>query len=57
MEVCLLVKVLLGLVIGRLVLGRHDHMPEMTDTGQELVVDPLCLRVRRMTTGLVLSSR
>ena len=57
MEVRLLVKVLLGLVIDRLVLGRLDHMPEMTDTGQELVVDPLRLRVRRMTTGLVLSSR
>ena len=57
MEVRLLVKVLLELKIDRLVLGRHDHMPEMTDTGQELVVDPLRLRVRRMTTGLVLLSR
>ena len=57
MEVRLLVKVLLGLVIDRLVLGRLDHMPEMTDTGLELVVDPLCLRVRRMTIGLVPSSR
>ena len=53
MEVRLLVTVLLGLMIDRLVLGRHDHMPGITDTGQELVVDPLRLRVRRMTTGLV----
>ena len=57
MEVRLLVKVLLGSMIDRLVLGRHDHMPGKTDTGQELVVDPLRLRVRWMTTGLVLSSR
>ena len=57
MEVRLLVKVLLGLVIDRLVLGRLDHMPEMTDTGLELVIDPLRLRVQRMTIGLVPSSR
>ena len=57
MEVRLLVKVLLGIMIARLVLGRRDHMPGRTDTGQELVVDPLCLRVRRMTTGLVLLNR
>ena len=57
MEVRLLVKVLLGLVIDRLVLGRLGHMPEMTDTGLELVVDPLRLRVRRMTIALVPSSR
>ena len=57
MEVRLLVKVLLGLVIDRLVLGRLDHMPEVTNTGLELVVDPLRLRVRRMTIGLVPSSR
>ena len=57
MEVRLLVPALLGLVIDRLVLGRLDHMPGMTGTGQELVVDPLRLRVQRMTTGLVRLSR
>ena len=57
MEVRLVVPALLGRMIGRLVLGRPDHMPGMTGTGQVLVVDPLLLRVRRMTTGLVLSSR
>ena len=56
MEVGLLVPALLGLMIGRPGLGRLDRMPEMTGTGQELVVDPLRLRVQRMTTGLVLSS-
>ena len=50
-------KVLLGIMIARLVLGRRDHMQERTDAGQKLVVNPLGLRVRRMTTGLVLLSR
>ena len=53
LDVRLVVPALLGRMIGRLVLGRPDHMPEMTGTGQVLVVDPLLLRVRRMTTGLV----
>ena len=53
MEVRLVVPALLGRMIGRLVLGRLDHMPGMTGTGQVLVVDPLLLRVWRMTTGLV----
>ena len=57
MEVRLVVPALLGRIIGRLVLGRLDLMPGMTGTGQVLVVDPLLLRVRRMTTGLALSSR
>ena len=57
MEVRLVVPALLGRMIGRLVLGRLDRMPGMTGTGQVLVVDPLLLRVQRMTTGLVLSSR
>ena len=57
MEVRLVVPALLGRMIGRLVLGRLDLMPGMTGTGQVLVVDPLLLRVRRMTTGLALSSR
>ena len=57
MEVRLVVPALLGSMIGRLVLERRDHMPGMTGTGQVLVVDPLLLRERRMTTGLVLSSR
>ena len=57
MEVRLVVPALLGRMIGRLVLGRRNHMPGMTGTGQVLVVDPLLLRERRMTTGLVLSSR
>ena len=57
MEVRLVVPALLGRMIDRLVLGRLDHMPEMTGTGQVLVVDPLLLRVRRMTTGLALLSR
>ena len=57
MEVRLVVPALLGHMIGRLVLGRLDHMPGMTGTGQVLVVDPLLLRVWRMTTGLVPLSR
>ena len=56
-EVRLVVPALLGRMISRLVLGRPDHMPGMTGTGQVLVVDPLLLRVRRMTTGLVPLSR
>ena len=52
-EVRLAVPDLLGRMIVRHVLGRPDHMPGMTDTGQVLVVDPLLLWVRRMTTGLV----
>ena len=35
----------------------YDRSPRMTGIGQELVVDPLLLRVLRMTTGLVLSSQ
>ena len=57
LEVLLAVLDFLGLMIVRHVLGRPDHMPGMTCTGQVLVVDPLLLRVLRMTTGLVLSSR
>ena len=57
MEVRLLVPALLGLMIDRLDLGRLDHMPGMTGTGQELVVDPLRLRGQWMTTGLVRLSR
>ena len=57
MEVLLAVLDLLGRMIVRHVLGRPDHMPGMTGTGQVLVVDPLLLRVLRMTTGLVLLSR
>ena len=57
MEVRLVVPDLLGRMIGRLVLGRLDRMPGMTGTGQVLVVDPLLLRVWRMTTGLVPLSR
>ena len=53
LDVRLGVPALLGRMIGRLVLGRLDHMPGMTGTGQVLVVDPLLLRVWRMTTGLV----
>ena len=57
LEVLLAVLDLLGRMIVRHVLGRPDHMPGMTGTGQVLVVDLLLLRVLRMTTGLVLSSR
>ena len=57
MEVRLVVPALLGRMIDRLVLGRLDRMPGMTGTGQVLVVDPLRLRVQRMTTGLVRLSR
>ena len=57
LEVLLALLDLLGRMIVRHVLGRPDHMPGMTGTGQVLVVDPLLLRVRRMTTGLVLLSR
>ena len=57
MEVRLVVPALLGRMIDRLVQGRLDRMPGMTGTGQVLVVDPLLLRVRRMTTGLTLLSR
>ena len=57
LEVLLAVLDLLGRMIVRHVLGRPDHMPGMTGTGQVLVVDPLLLRVLRMTTGLVLLSR
>ena len=57
MKVLLAVPDLLGRMIIRRVLGRHDHMPGMTATGQVLVVDSLLLRVHRMTTGLVLLSR
>ena len=57
MEVRLAVPDLLGRMIVRHVLGRPDHMPGMIGTGQVLVVDPLLLQVRRMTTGLVPLSR
>ena len=53
MEVRLVVPALLGRMIDRLVQGRLDRMPGMTGTSQVLVVDPLRLRVQRMTTGLV----
>ena len=57
MGVRLVVPALLGRMINRLVLGRLNRMPGMTGTGQVLVVDPLLLRVQRMTTGLVHLSR
>ena len=57
LEVLLAVPDLLGHMIVRHILGRPDRMPGMTGIGQVLVVDPLLLRVLRMTTGLVLSSR
>ena len=53
MEVRLVVPALLGSMIDRLVLGRLDRIPGKTGTDQELVVDPLGLRVQRMTTVLV----
>ena len=57
MEVRLVVPVLLGSMIDRPVLGRLDRIPEMTGIDQELVVDPLGLRVQRITTVLVRWSR
>ena len=57
LDVRLVVPALLGHMIDRLVLGRLDRMPGMTGTGQVLVVDPLRLRVQRMTTSLVRLSR
>ena len=57
LEVLLAVLDLLGHMIVRHVLGHPDRMPGMTGIGQVLVVDPLLLRVLRMMTGLVLSSR
>ena len=57
MEVRRLVVGLPGIMIARLVLGRRVHMQGKTDTGLELVVDPLGLRARRMMTGLLPSSR
>ena len=57
LDVRLVVPALLGRMINRLVLGRLDRMPGMTGTCQVLVVDPLGLRVQRMTTGLVRLSR
>ena len=56
LDVRLVVPALLGRMIDRLVLGRLDRMPGSTGTRQVLVVDPLFLRVRRMTTGLALLS-
>ena len=57
LEVLLAVPGLPGRMIVRHVLGRPDHMRGMTGIDQVLVVNPLLIRVLRMTTGLVLSSR
>ena len=46
-----------GLMIVLRILGRHDRTRGKTSIDQALVVDPLLLRVLRMTTGLVLLSR
>ena len=56
LEVLLAVLDLLGRMIVRHVLVRPDHMPGMTGTGQVLVVDPLLLRVLRMTTSSAFES-
>ena len=57
LEVLLAMLDLPGLMIVLRILGRHDRTRGKTSIDQALVVDPLLLRVLRMTTGLVLLSR
>ena len=57
LEVLLAMLDLPGLMIVLRILGRQDRTRGKTSIDQALVVDPLLLRVLRMTTGLVLLSR